>query len=103
MEENILDPAFMPIFMHIIELADFQECSFVDERAGFRLELDEMTAEMPVEMDIVLDETGLVHLGSSPPIYYANTSVQPVYHNLRITIKGEKKDCNGNTKQTLEP
>ena len=90
-EESILDPAFIPMFRHIIGLVDIQETSFTDEQAGFRLELDELTTEMPVEMDIKVDENGKVCLGSTPPVYYANTSVQPVYHNMRITVKGEKR------------
>lgn len=92
MEDSILDPAFVPMFRHIIGLTDIQETSFTDEQAGFKLELDELTAEMPVEMDIEVDENGRVYLGSSPPIYYANTSIQPVNHMMRITVKGEKRE-----------
>lgn len=92
MNDIIIDPAFMPIFKHINALKDIEQSSFSDELAGFRLYMDEMILEMPVEMDIKVDEKGGVHFGSAPPIYYANTSLQPVYHKMKIIIKKEGRE-----------
>ncbi len=91
MEDGIIDPAFMPMFRHIKALTDLDETSFTDELERFRLYLDEMTVEMPIEMDIEVDDDGGIHLGLTPPIYYASTSLQPVYHRMAITIKGERR------------
>lgn len=91
MEDDIIDSAFIPMSKYINALKDIEQVSYRDEQAGFRLDLDKMTVEMPIEMDIKVDENGEVHLGSTSPIYYANTSLQPVYHKIRITIEGEER------------
>jgi hypothetical protein len=92
MNENIIDFAFMPVFKHINALMNIEEASFSDDLKGFRLYMDEIIVEMPVEIDLGVDENGVVHIGSTPPIYYANTSILPVFHNLKVTIKEEKEE-----------
>ncbi len=90
-DDNVLDEAFIPMFMHIREMTDIQDATFMDEETGFKLELEEVCSDMPIELDVKVDENGKVSLGSVPPLYAINTSLQPVYHQMRITVV-EKKE-----------
>lgn len=90
-EDKYIDEAFLPMFTHLVETTAIQETMYSDEEAGFKLELEEMAFEMPIEMDVYVDEEGAVHIGSVPPLYYANTSLQPVFHQLKVTVSEEKE------------
>jgi hypothetical protein len=90
-EDKYIDEAFLPMFTHLVETTAVQETIYSDEEAGFKLEMEEMSFEMPIEMDVYVDGDGKVHIGSVPPLYYANTSLQPIYHQLRVTVAEEKE------------
>lgn len=93
-----MDPAYLRLFEHILALADIPDSPLIDKTTGFQMDLDELMTEMPVEMDISVNSSGLVFLGSSPPMYYADTSIQPVYHLMKIVVVAEKNDSYGNAK-----
>jgi len=58
---------------------------FVDEEAGVHTYVYECEIESPVELDVTRDESGALRIGSTPPLYYVDTSLRPSFHRLRFT------------------
>lgn len=48
-------------------------------------ELESLTVELPVEIDVGV-AGGAVETRISPPTQYTETSVMPVFHNLRLRL-----------------
>jgi hypothetical protein len=53
----------------------------------------EYDIEMPVELEVFVDEAGGVHINSAPPLYYVDTTFRPSYHAIRFTAM--KSDSHG--------
>ena len=79
-----MDPAFLIFSDALAQMLDFRG-EIVDEGAGVRSHITEITIELPIEMDVSRDTSGALVLGSAPPIYYADTSFRPSYHHIRVT------------------
>jgi hypothetical protein len=80
----MLDEAFMP-FQQIIErMLDFGG-DLVDEEAGVHSYIYECEIDSPVELNVVRDEEGALRIGTTPPLYYVDTSIRPSFHRLRFT------------------
>jgi hypothetical protein len=56
-----------------------------DDEAGVRSYIHRIEIESPVELDVTRDAEGLPRLGSTPPLYYVDTSLRPSYHRVRFT------------------
>ncbi len=80
----MIDEAFMP-FREIIERMLAFEGEFVDEEAGVHSYIYEYEIDSPVELDVARDEDGTLQIGSTPPLYYVDTSIRPSFHRLRFT------------------
>jgi hypothetical protein len=80
----MIDEAFMP-FREIIERMLAFDGEFVDEEAGVRSYIYEYEIESPVELDVARGEDGSLQIGSTPPLYYVDTSFRPSFHRLRFT------------------
>jgi hypothetical protein len=81
-----MDEAFMP-FQQIVERMLAFSGEIVDEEMGVRSYVYECEIESPVELNVVRDEQGELHIGSTPPIYYVDTSIRPSFHRLRFTAE----------------
>jgi hypothetical protein len=90
----MIDEAFMPFGEIVRRLLAFRG-EIIDDAAGVRSYIYACEIESPVELDIVLDEHGALQIGSTPPLYYVNTSLRPSYHKLRITaeVTGGDNGC----------
>jgi len=80
----VIDEAFMP-FAKIIERMLTLEGPLVDDEAGVRLYVSACEIESPVELDVVREEDGSLRIGSTPPLYYVDTSIRPSFHRLSFT------------------
>lgn len=80
----MIDEAFMP-FAKIIERMLTLEGPLVDDEAGVRLYVSACEIESPVELDVVREEDGSLRIGSTPPLYYVDTSIRPSFHRLSFT------------------
>jgi hypothetical protein len=81
----MIDEAFMP-FREIIEQLLAFRSELVDEDAGVRSRIYEYTIELPLELDVVNDPAG-VQIGSTPPLYYVDTTFRPSFHRIRFTAE----------------
>lgn len=82
----MIDEAFMP-FREIVERLLAFEHEYLDEEAGVCTYIYECEIESPVELDVARDADGTLHVGSTPPLYYVNTSFLPSFHKLRFTAE----------------
>lgn len=89
-EEHIpLDEAMSPVKNVIHELYQFTG-SMVDEEQALRMDVDQVKMEVPVELDVYVDENGRVTLGTSSRHTSADVSFEPVLHQLKLTIEREE-------------
>lgn len=82
----MIDEAFMPFEQIVARMLSFSG-EIVDEEAGVRSYIYRCEIESPVELDVYRDEDGSLKIGSTPPLYYVNTSFRPSYH--RLSFKAE--------------
>lgn len=72
-----LDEALVPLHLHLAGLVP------PDDQHG--LVVEEVCADMPIELD-VLHHLDRLTLGSSPPLYYVATGFRTAPHRLRVTL-----------------
>ena len=78
-----MDDAFVP-FHSIVHGMSPTGGDFRDEEAGVHSYIYRFEIESPVELDVARDENGGLQIGSTPPLYYVNTSLRPSYHRVRF-------------------
>jgi hypothetical protein len=78
-----MDEAFLG-FAQIVQRMLAIRGEFVDEEAGVRSYIERCDIEMPVELDVTRDDSGALVIGSTPPLYYTDTTFRPTYHRLRL-------------------
>jgi len=81
-----MDEAFMPFEEIVRRLVAFGD-EIVDEENGIRSYIYEYNIESPVELDVFKDDEGQLKIGSTPPLYYVDTSIKPSFH--RLTFKAD--------------
>ena len=89
----MIDEAFMPFQRVLEEMLAFNG-EFVDEEAGVRSYISRYEIESPVELDVMRDENGGLHIGSTPPLYYVDTTFRPSFHKLKF-IAEITRETNG--------
>jgi hypothetical protein len=77
-----------------------QQVDPFDTRQAMAMYIDRLKLDLPIEIQPLRDEDNRFVLGTSPPTQWIDTSVQPVLHQLRLTLELDN-DEPGN--QTLEP
>ena len=87
----MIDEAFLPLEEIIARMISFRG-EFVNDEAGVRSYITRYEIEAPVEMDVTRDDDGTVMIGSTPPIYYVETAMRPVFHQIRFTADLVRKD-----------
>jgi hypothetical protein len=88
----MMDEAYLPLSEIIRRTIAFRG-EIVDEAAGVRSYVYACDIEMPVELDVTRDESGRLRIGSTPPLYYVDTSFRQSYHRLTFTAsRAEKRD-----------
>jgi hypothetical protein len=51
--------------------------------------LESMQLSFACEMDVVTESDTVIAVSASPPVYHVDTSVEPVFHRLSLTIARE--------------
>jgi hypothetical protein len=80
-----MDEAFVPL--HAIVRALRPTAEIRDAELDMHSYITRAEIEAPVELDITRDAGGVVQIGSTPPLYYVDTSLRPSYHRLRFVAE----------------
>lgn len=78
-----MDEAFLPLDEILAGMLSF-ESDFTDDEEGVHSYVSMCEIESPIELEVRTDESGIVSIGSTPPIYYVDTSLRPSFHGLRF-------------------
>ncbi|MBK8610185.1 MAG: hypothetical protein IPL84_09610 [Chitinophagaceae bacterium] len=82
-----IDEAFLPFNEMMQKMLEIDGELFTQEK-DIHSYVYEFEVNSPIELDIIVDETGKVKLGIVPPLYRVETSFRPSYHS--ITFKADK-------------
>jgi hypothetical protein len=80
----MIDDAFLP-FREIVSRMLAFDGVIADDEAGVRSEIVSCAIDSPVELDLSRDGAGNLQIGTTPPLYYVDTSIRPVFHRMRFT------------------
>lgn len=86
-----MDEAFIPASAIVGQIVSV-DGEVVDRETGIRFWIDRFEIELPLELSIARDADGRLEIGSTPPLYYVDTSFRPSYHRIRVTAVMEKPD-----------
>lgn len=99
---EFLNPDTQGIDEAMLDMASFLtqvtsvEGYLYDEEAETAMQLSSVELSMPVQLDLQVSDAGQVTLGGSPPLYYTETSIMPVFHQMKLTIAvDETKEDHG--------
>jgi hypothetical protein len=73
-------------FHELIEDLVSTEMAIADPTTGMVQIIDQVDVEMPIEMRVEVNEAGQVTLMGSPPTQRTETTVLPVFHQMRIRV-----------------
>ena len=106
MNYEYLDEAMLPFHSFMKSLTEFEGMRSEKDLYGMTMGIERVQIETPIELQVATMETGAVILGSVPPLYHVDTSIQPVFHFMRITIeviKTVEPDLYDQSEYILEP
>ncbi len=63
----------------------------IDDEIGLVVTLDKVATEFPIELRIERGESGL-RLTTAPPTQHIETTILPVWHQLRVTVVRNAED-----------
>lgn len=85
----MMDEAYLPVADILRKMLAFP-VEIVDAEAGVRSRVYQCQIEMPVELSIFRDDAGALRIGSTPPLYYVDTTLRPSYHRVGFTARLEE-------------
>ena len=86
-----IDEAMLPFFEYIQKLSAFDISAFTDQENTFTMSIESVGIETPFELDIQTDEHGKIIIGGSPPLYYVQTTIEPTFHSMKLTMAEDLK------------
>ena len=89
-----LDDAFLSVADFIEETATL-DGDIRDRQAGVAMTVEAVEMSMPIELDLQVDDHGKVLIGAIPPLYYVETTVLPVFHQITVTLELTPSEADG--------
>ena len=86
-----IDEAMLPFFEYVQKLSAFDNGTITDQSNSMTMRIESVGIEMPFELDIQSDGDGNLVIGASPPLYYVQTTVEPVFHSMKIRLVEDVK------------
>ena len=87
-----IDEAMLEMSEFIAQMTDVEGYLY-DLDMLTSMQLEKVNLSIPIQLDLHVMEDGSVRLGGSPPLYYADTTFLPVFHQMNINIKlNENRD-----------
>jgi len=89
-----MDEVFMPFRKILTQMLSFGG-DVVDEEMGIHSYISECEIDLPIELDVFRDENEVLRIGTTPPLYYVDTTFKPSFHRLRfVAQRSEGADGN---------
>ena len=85
-KELIIDESMMTVEEMVNELIGPIE-EIVDQEEGVVQSIHKLEMNMPVQLEVVVDDDGNVQIGTTPPLYKLETSFMPVFHQLSFSFE----------------
>lgn len=90
-----VDEAMLEMGEFITQMIDM-EGLIIDMEEKVYMQLENVSLEIPIQLEIQKMNESKVKIGGSPPLYYVETTFLPVFHQLKINIGiTEKTEENG--------
>jgi hypothetical protein len=82
---RLVDDEFLGPFATLVEcLGDLEVV--VDPVTGDGMRVERAVLDLPIELDVGVDDDGVVVLATAPPTQHVETTIMPVFHQVRIEI-----------------
>ena len=97
-DNSWVDEAVAPfnVFIQAMSVATTAAVSGSEHVPSFWVE--KLEIELPFEMDVLVEVDGRVRLAGGPPTQYTETTIMPVFHQIKVSVTG---DINGGTEPEL--
>lgn len=79
------DSLLMPFSQLIHDLVDYNK-HLEEPILGQVMTVEQVKLNMPVEINIAVDDQGKVTLNGSPPTQRTETTILPVFHQLKLRV-----------------
>lgn len=81
-----MDESFMSFRQILNQMLSFRS-DVVDEYLGIHTYISQCDIDSPIELDVFVDGNGVLRIGTTPPLYYVDTTFKPSFHRLRFTAR----------------
>ncbi len=85
MNYDQIDESFLPMNEVVETLGDIQG-RITDWQEGVQMDIDKVELDLPIQLEILVDENNEVLIGGTPPLYYVETSFMPVFHQISLVL-----------------
>ncbi|MGH7596278.1 MAG: hypothetical protein ACREOI_07990 [bacterium] len=77
--------ALVPFTSFVLAMFDLWE-PLRDPETGLQAKVEELTVGLPCEMSVEVDDEGVLAIAGAPPLLRTETSIMPVFHQIRIHL-----------------
>ena len=85
-DELVIDESMMTLRDMVNDLVEpIQEVRTDEGDVSFSI--DSLYLDMPIQLEVMVNDDGSVVLGTTPPLYKLETSFNPVFHQLRFSFQ----------------
>lgn len=86
-----LDEAMLPFFEFVHGLSDIEGGHLVNGDESVSMSIESIAIETPFELDFQIDSDGTMTIGASPPMYYVQTTIKPIFHSMKLRMVEDVK------------
>ncbi|MBW4419904.1 MAG: hypothetical protein KME13_11845 [Myxacorys californica WJT36-NPBG1] len=83
------DRSLLTPFAQLVEKLTDYEKQIGTPKLGCVMTIEQLTVDMPIELKVTVNPDGTVQVKGSPPTQLVNTTVMPVWHQMRLRIVRE--------------
>lgn len=84
---NQFDESFIPFSEVVEELGDIE--GRLLESIGMenvQMDIEKVNLGLPLQLEILVHDSGQINLGGVPPLHYVETSFTPIFHQIKLTL-----------------
>lgn len=90
-EAHQIDEAMLAMGAFVAQMTEI-DGYLVDDLMETAMRVEKIHMSIPIQLQLEVRDDGSVMLGSSPPLYYTETTVLPVFHQLNVNITVTEND-----------